>query len=271
MIVELAAQAYEGVLPLFAELGYHLSITAVLRGSMPGRVLVDSERFPSTVLVSSPEGNYLASAEPIGPAERSAGRALVEQLAGDEPSIELYATPAWEQHADSLVPGVHCAWLPRRHYALSALAGAWHQHIPSSLTLHRIGADILARPDLQSHHIQRWASGNWGSAEAFLTHGFGFALLDGAEPVSWCLADCAVDARCEIGIHTHPAYRRQGLATIIVAATVAHALAAGYAEVGWHCNEDNQGSQAVAEKVGFTLTHRFHALGWRLEGKGERA
>ncbi|MBX0331372.1 GNAT family N-acetyltransferase [Oscillochloris sp. ZM17-4] len=101
-----------------------------------------------------------------------------------------------------------------------------------------------------------------------MTCGFGFALFDGSEPVSWCLADCAVDARCEIGIHTHPDYRRRGLATIVVAATIAHALAAGYDEVGWHCSEDNQGSQGVAEQVGFTLTHRFHALGWRLSVTG---
>lgn len=268
MVVELNARAYQSVLPLFADLTYHLSILAVLRGTMPGRVLADAERLPRTVLLSSPEGNYLASAGPIGDAERSAGCALVQQLAGDEPSIELFATPDWERHAVSLVPGVHCARFPRRHYALSALAGAWHAHIPSSLSLRPLDAAILARRDLQGHHIQRWANGNWGSAEAFLTHGFGFALFDGSEPVSWCLADCALEARCEIGIHTHPAYRRRGLATIVVAATVAHALAAGYHEVGWHCGEDNQGSQAVAEKVGFTLTHRFHALGWRLEATG---
>lgn len=161
MVVELAAHAYEGVLPLSADLTYHLSISAVLRGTMPGHVLVDSERFPGTVLVSSPEGNYLASVEPVGVAERSAGRALVEQLASDEPSIELYVTPAWEQHAASLVPSVHCARFPRRHYTLSTLAGAWHQHIPSSLTMRPLDAEILTRPDLQDHHLQRWASGDW--------------------------------------------------------------------------------------------------------------
>ncbi|NJK32327.1 MAG: GNAT family N-acetyltransferase [Deltaproteobacteria bacterium] len=241
----------------------------MLRGTMPGRVLADDDRLPGTVLVSSPEGNYLASAGPIGDAERSAGRALVQHLAGDEPGIGLFATPDWEQHAESLVPGVQCARFPRRHYALSALAGAWYEHIPvvrlpCVLWMPR----FLARPDLQGHHIQRWATGNWGSAEAFLTRGFGFALFDGSEPVSWCLTDCAVDAHCEIGIHTHPAYRRRGLATIVVAAAVAHALTAGYHEVGWHCSEDNQGSQGVAEKVGFTLTHRFHALGWRFEATG---
>lgn len=265
MVVELNPRAYQSVLPLFADLSYHLSISAVLRGTMRGRVLADDDPYPGTVLVSCPEGNYLASVGPIGEAERSAGRALVQQLAGDEPGIALFATPDWEQHAAPLFPGVHYARFPRRHYALSALAGTWHEHIPSPFILRRLDAAILARPELQGHHIQRWANGNWGSAEAFLTRGFGFALFDGSEPVSWCLADCAVDARCEIGIHTHPAYRRRGLATIVVAATVAYALAAGYHEVGWHCSEDNQGSQGVAEKVDFTLTHRFHALGWRFE------
>jgi hypothetical protein len=48
MVVELAPHAYPQVLPLFADLAYHLSITAVLRGTMPGRVLVD------TGLVQSP-------------------------------------------------------------------------------------------------------------------------------------------------------------------------------------------------------------------------
>lgn len=262
MVVELNAGAYQSILPLFADLTYHLSITAVLRGAMPGDVLADTDHPLGTVLVSSPEGNYLASAASPGAAEHQAARSLVARLRDDVPDLELFVTPAWEQHADSLVPGARCARFLRRHYALTTLAGAWHQHIPSSLTLRRLDAEILTRPDLQGHHIQRWARNNWGSAEAFLAHGFGFALFDGTEPVSWCLADCAVDERCEIGIHTHPAYRRQGLATIVVAATVDHALAAGYREVGWHCGEDNQGSQGVAEKVGFRLTHRFHILGW---------
>lgn len=270
MVVELNARAYQSVLPYFADLSYHLSVSAVLRGAMPGLVLADADQLPGTVLVSSPEGNYLASAGPIGDAERSAGRALIRHLAGDEPRIALFATPEWEQHAASLCPGVHCVRFPRRHYALTALAGTWHEHIPSPFTLRPVDAAILARPELQGHHIQRWANGNWGSAEAFLSRGFGFALFDGGEPVSWSLADCAVDARCEIGIHTHPAYRRRGLATIVVAATVAYALAAGYHEVGWHCSEDNQGSQGVAEKVGFTLTNRFDALGWDFAAEGKR-
>jgi RimJ/RimL family protein N-acetyltransferase len=267
VVVELAPHAYPRVLPLFADLAYHLSITAVLRETMPGRVLVDNDRLPKTALVSSPEGNYLASGASPGADEQRAGQTLVKQLrAYEEHTIELFTTPSWEPHADHLRPGCPYHRIARRRYTLTALAGAWHQHVPASLSLLRLDAATLARPAIQDHHIQRWARGNWGSSAAFLARGFGFALFHNTEPVSWCLADCAVDERCEIGIHTHPAYRRQGLATIVVAATVAEALAQGYRELGWHCGEDNQGSQAVAEKVGFKLTQQFRCLVWPLDG-----
>lgn len=66
MVVELDTRAYQDILPLFADLNYHLSILAVLRGTMLGRVLADDDHFPGTVLVSSPEENYLACAGPSG-------------------------------------------------------------------------------------------------------------------------------------------------------------------------------------------------------------
>lgn len=261
MVVELAPNAYPRALPLFGAMAYHLSIAAVLGGTMPGRVFADDASAPALALVSCPEGNYLAGAAAPGPAELGAARALLEQLRAYGPGVELFAAPEWEEQAAQLFPGRPYEQVPRRHYALSALAGSPHAP-PPELTLLRLDAATLARPDLQGHHIQRWASGNWGSAAAFLERGFGFALLHGAEPVSWCLADSCVGARCEVGIHTHPAYRRRGLATTVVAAAVAHALAAGYAEVGWHCGEENRGSQGVAEKVGFSLTRRFRCLVW---------
>jgi RimJ/RimL family protein N-acetyltransferase len=261
VVVELAPHAYPRVAPLFAELGHHLSIAAVLTGTMPGRVFADAGSTPQTVLVSSPEGNYLASA---GPPKTDLGRALVGKLRVYGPTIELFATAPWERQAEHVVPGTPYHRVPRRRYTLSALPRAWHREVPAPLTLRRIDGEMLARPELHGHHIRRWASGNWGSEAAFLARGFGFALFHDAEPVSWCLADSAVGTRCEIGIHTHPAYRRQGLATVAAAATVAHALAEGYDEVGWHCGEDNRGSQGVAEKVGFALTHRFDGLVWHV-------
>jgi GNAT superfamily N-acetyltransferase len=75
--------------------------------------------------------------------------------------------------------------------------------------------------------------------------------------VSWSIADCIGGNACEIGIHTHEDYRRQGLATLTAAAAVDYALSSGFRQVGWHCNEYNLGSIGVAEKVGFKLERKY--------------
>jgi RimJ/RimL family protein N-acetyltransferase len=116
-----------------------------------------------------------------------------------------------------------------------------------------IDPPLLANTDLSiPDHIPAWITSNWGSTEAFMKHGFGFTVMHQNHLVSWSLADCISGNRCEIGIHTLPEYRRQGLATHTAAATVDYALQHGFTHIGWHTSEDNIGSIKVAEKVGFT-------------------
>lgn len=258
-IAELPRASYALVEPLFAELDHHLSAAAVLAGSMPGQVLADSAQAPAAALISSPEGCYLAAGEPQ--AALDFGRAALARILAAWPEISLFVAPGWEPHVAALCAGLSYATHPRRRYRLGRLSGGWH--LPASLSLARLDAAILGRPDLREHHIVRWARGNWGSTEKFLSGGFGFAVFAGEQPASWCLADSAVGERCEVGIHTHPDQRRRGLAAAVVAATVDYALGQGFTEVGWHCGEENLGSQGVAEKVGFKLTHRFQVIDCR--------
>lgn len=249
---------------LFAELTYHLSIEAVLAGAMPGRVLADRAEDPQAALVASPEGCYLAACWPPSAAV-GFGRAAVARLLAGWPALGLFVAPAWRPQIGALCAGLRYELHPRRRYALGRLAEPWHRRLPDGYRMARIDAATLARPDLADHHIRSWASGNWGSADQFLARGFGFAVFEGPTPVSWCLADSAVGDRCEVGIRTHPEHRRRGLATAAVAAAVAHALDHGFTEVGWHCGEENAGSQGVAEKVGFRLTDRFDEIYCRHE------
>ncbi len=91
----------------------------------------------------------------------------------------------------------------------------------------------------------------------FFERGFGFCTLHGNKVVSWSLTDCVSGSACEIGIRTHPEYRRRGLATITAAATVDYALSHGYSQVGWHTNIENYESIGVAEKVGLKKTREY--------------
>ncbi len=114
----------------------------------------------------------------------------------------------------------------------------------------------MAVPD----HVRSWIGNNWGTRERYLERGFGLATVHEGAVVCWSLADCRSGDACEIGIRTHHAFRRRGLATVTVAAAVEHALKGGFRTVGWHANEDNVASIATAEKVGFSLDRRYVSL-----------
>jgi len=65
------------------------------------------------------------------------------------------------------------------------------------------------------------------------------------------------DERIDSGIFTLPAFRRQGLGTFAVAATIGTCLDHGFKAVGWHCTADNDGSWKTAARVGFERTREY--------------
>jgi GNAT superfamily N-acetyltransferase len=89
------------------------------------------------------------------------------------------------------------------------------------------------------------------SVQDFLDQSFGVCVLHGTEIVGWCLSEYNSGQRCEVGIQTWPAYRRQGLATAMASALIEHALDRGLTEIGWHSWASNTPSIATARKVGF--------------------
>jgi hypothetical protein len=70
-----------------------------------------------------------------------------------------------------------------------------------------------------------------------------------------------------MGVATDSDFRRQGLATIVIAAAVEHGLAKGFTHIGWHCFSSNTGSIAVAKKVGFAEAREYFAHSPRLPAK----
>ena len=66
MIYELATEEYPRVRALVAGLAYHLSIQAVIEGTVAGRVWVDDALAPQAAFIITPEGQYLAG-EPTTP------------------------------------------------------------------------------------------------------------------------------------------------------------------------------------------------------------
>ncbi|MCU0495245.1 MAG: GNAT family N-acetyltransferase [Chloroflexaceae bacterium] len=261
MPIELEPSHYAATRPLFAALDQHLSLHAVLDGTMPGAVYADDAAAPTAALVWSPEGAYLAAASPsaaVASAFQPVVQEIMEYSGGD---TALFAEPAaWKSYLATLFQPHEPQSVQRRAYTLRQLAGAWHQHVPPGTTLQPLDASFFQQTHLVHYdYAARWASNNWGSIEQFVAHGLGFALVRDDLMLSWCLADCISGSRCEIGIHTDADNRRQGYASIVVAATVAAALGRGLSPIGWHCADENLASQRLAEKIGFSLSCTFPA------------
>jgi RimJ/RimL family protein N-acetyltransferase len=260
---ELKRADYENVRPLFQSLRFHLASAAVLDGNNPGRVFVDDPIQPQAAFMLSPEGCYLAGDADQRAFIQALNQAVViDRALGDDVRV-LFLVVGSERWRDRL-PAVFDPYAPlemqRRHYVCRQLRYDWRASLRGGQAVRRIDRSLLAAPELTvPDHVMTWMEGNWGSVDRFLRDGFGFATVSGDEIVSWSLTDCVSGDQCEIGIHTAPAHRRRGLATITAAATVDHALSHGFTQVGWHCPEDNLGSIGTAEKVGFQRERDYSA------------
>jgi RimJ/RimL family protein N-acetyltransferase len=136
----------------------------------------------------------------------------------------------------------------RNHFICERVTLDWQRQIPNEYSLHVIDSntdiDSLEFPE----DIKQWA---WHSLHDQIKRGFGMCLACGKKVVVWINADCASGTECEIGIITTKNYRMMGLGALTAAAAVDNCFSTGYSKVGWHCENHNYGSIAVAQKVGF--------------------
>ena len=253
MIDELKKDDYEKVRPTFKGLEYNLIISAVIEGTSPGRIYVDDVSY------------HLAGRDDNADFNRALGRLVTEiiltrnTIREYEDGIFLDFHPdSWETKLADIFTIRPPIKDKRRIYTCRKLRFDWKDQIPYGYSIHRIDGKLLEKPGLKvPDHVTSWMKTNWGSLDDFMRKGFGFCTLYGNEMVSWCLADCVSGNQCEVGIRTAENYRRRGLATLTVAATVDYCLSHGFTSIGWHCSEDNIGSWKTAEKVGFEKTRDY--------------
>lgn len=267
MFERLLPEQYSRLAPLVAPLGtQHLIVQALLEGTSPGTIDVDTPAQPQSVYIASAEGRFLLGS-PTNSDFNTALRHHFEHLFAGEREAweeELVLTCYPDTWADALRDEILPFRPPfvsqRYYYRFETSKIEWHSQIPPELKLCTVSAELLAQTTLDNHEaILFWVNKNYGSAENFLRHGLGMVLLHDTTIVSWSLTDCAWGDYCEIGIETAEAYRRRGLATLVTAAMVEACQARGWKHIGWHCWHHNLGSIGVAEAVGFRHQVTYNA------------
>jgi RimJ/RimL family protein N-acetyltransferase len=251
MLYELAQEDYPRVHALVAGLTAHLSVTAVIEGSVAGEVWVDDARAPQATFIMTPEGQYLAG----DPAIAAFQQALSDRLLTIPTVNVTYSPDTWESTFPTLLACKFARPYARRYYTFSQLLLTdWRARLPLGYEMVRVDPAFLARHDLAQLGDVRERVDSWTD---FARDGFGFCLLHDDTIVAHCLADCVSGSRCELGVFTDRDYRRLGLGALTVAATVEHCLERRLPSIGWHCWANNRGSQRVAEKVGFELAGAY--------------
>lgn len=258
MLHKVERPAYERVRPLVGDNPLALAVSATLDGTCPGAVWVDDPADPAAAVVETPEGEY-AVGDPATPGFGQSLRALIADILAPGGRGEKWwwyylrcPTPEWAEAVRRVLPVDRMVEEPREFYVCRQLALDWRERIRPGFELHQVDEQFLARQDVRKvGQFRDHARDNFVSVEQFLDRGFAFCLVHHGEIVGHCSADNASGRMCEVGVHTAQDYRRQGLATVVVAAAVEWALMHGFKQVGWHCLRHNLASAATARKVGF--------------------
>ncbi|MGW6565379.1 GNAT family N-acetyltransferase [Streptomyces sp. NPDC054975] len=87
-----------------------------------------------------------------------------------------------------------------------------------------------------------------------------FASVPGTEDIPAAIGRCVVDGRWAgfLAVEVDPAYRRQGLATAVMAALARQALDEGASAAWLQVESDNDGARAMYEAMGFAVHHHYH-------------
>ena len=238
---------------LIVNTNHELSVEAVARGKSPGEIYVDDTDKPQSALIITPECNVVA-----GCVDHPLFNAGVKQRLDFDEDPVTCDTEEWERRIADIHSNMAVRKYTRRYYQLNKFVRSnFMEFLDDRYTVEYVYADNLN--DLQYENAEEVA--NWfhfTNIGDYKGYCLGAYVRTGSKIVSWCLADCIVDDKMEIGIKTDPEFRRQGLGTIAVAATVSKCISHGISQIGWHCVDSNIGSYTVAEKVGFVKIKEYN-------------
>lgn len=254
-IFELPATEFHKATRLFSDLAkLHPFVTAVLKKDEPGRIFVDDLNNPQSGFMSTKEVQFLAG-DPDNARFNQALKHLLRdtickgiapQTTIDEVDL-TFLNDKWEHQLKFLFGDWRWPPIPSRgvHYLWQEGQLQWQSLLPDGYTIQPLNAcKVKAQPGKEMPFAIK-------PFVAFGVDGFGFCALHNGRIVSSCFCDLISKPSCEIGVETDPNHRRQNLATITTAATVAYALDNGFTNIWWICDVNNMGSIKTAVKNGF--------------------
>jgi GNAT superfamily N-acetyltransferase len=259
--VELRGSARADAAWVFAGLGRHLAVAAVLAGAAAGAVYADHAAAPRSALLLAGYRAYLAgdvaNAGFLAALPLVLERRFIPEGRESGDFVLYYDRPEWATAVEAVLSSSLGRYQPRqrRYFLRDAGADPLSEPgtaLPMGFRLRPVDQALLDDPALgKREQLVEEMCSERTSAGDFLARSFGTALLRDGAVAGWCLSEYNLGQRCEVGIAVDEPFRRRGLAKQLGRAFARQALAAGVQEIGWHCWEDNAASCATARALGF--------------------
>ena len=262
MIYELNPSQFETIAPLLTGERINLEIRAIVEGYNPGWVFVDNVMHPKTAMVWSKgiQGFYFLG-QVDSPTFNESLNTYIKYIIGPRAkkmnmdSFEFSGTSdAWDETLSRIFKerNLHIS----KQYVYKRPADARpvsvERPLDSAFVVRKVDQDLLADKTLDlglvKDNVQEW----WGSVGDFSKHGMGYCVLHDNQAVCACLTSFYDGKRIE----TKQDFRQKGLATQVVSAFVQDGIKKDL-ELYWDCMEKNEGSRALAEKLGYEKAYEY--------------
>ncbi len=253
MFIKLSTEQYYLAQDLFIPFDDVAAVLSMFAGLTSGSLYVDALDEPQTAVLSCNRRVYLTGAVDVPVVNQFIERALIPEIKKNGlGSFLLHVSPEWEAVLPQLQPALMPILRGRLIYQQDARRQSWMPQLPDGFALRKVDASLLVDASITNiDFVTDEMLSERTSIADFLEKSFGYCAVRGNEVIGWCMSEYNVDNRCELGIATVPAYRKQGIATQLATAVIRHALSQNIHDIIWLCWDDNQGSVATAERLGF--------------------
>lgn len=234
-------------------------LRAMAAGSTPAQCYVDTEDSPSVCFVLE-DHSMFAGGDAQSPAAEEAMAFLAQTILAPERRQELGAVRiafpdnAWKEKLETALSGAAIHTYPRKVFRHPAPGRAMAAEEAGILPI-TAGMASLEHFDM----IREEVESTMGSLEAFLSLGFGVALVTNGRVCGFCTAEYVSEKECAIGIAVEKEHRLQGHAARMTAYFVKECAKRGLAPY-WECWKNNVPSVRTAERAGFELLAEYPVL-----------
>lgn len=247
----LKAEEFSKVSPLFNGVKYYAPVAySVIEGNQPGAIFVDNNVNPTVALVCGQSGFcYLAGNQDNERFNQSLPTLLFEEVGLRDIDLCLFPE-AWGEKLDGILGDrVRKEYIRTFKFRPNLFSKNldWQSKIPSDCHISRIDEELFEQI---ANHFNAGIRHLWPNRNLFLSKGLGYALIYRDEIASICWTAFVGAGACDISLMTDARYEGRGYASLTAAALIDNWVRKGYTPT-WHCNPQNEPSNAIARKMGF--------------------